>query len=87
MPLERYAGDYTSPLLRHGGRSRSRAAGCTLRYGTGFAGPLEHWHYDTFRAVWDARWRGTSQATFQIDAAGRVASVTTNGATFARVER
>ena len=51
------------------------------------SGPLEHWHYDTFRAVWDARWRGTSQATFQIDAAGRVASVTTNGATFARVER
>ncbi len=79
-------GTYTSPLFGTVEVSK-QAAGLHARYGTGFAGPLQHWHYDTFRAVWDARWRGTSQATFQIDAAGRVASVTTNGATFARVER
>ena len=86
LPLDRYVGTYTSPLFGTVEVSK-QGTGLHARYGTGFAGPLQHWHYDTFRAVWDARWRGTSQATFQIDAAGRVASVTTNGATFARVER
>ena len=78
-------GTYTSPIFGTVTVSR-QGAGLHARFGTGFAGPLQHWHYDTFRAVWDARWRGTSPATFQIDASGRVASVTTSGVTFARVE-
>lgn len=83
MALERYAGTYTSPLsgtvtitLRAG---RLHAA-----YGTGFTGALEHWHYDTFRAAWDARWRGTSLVTFQVDASGAVAAVTLPQGTFTR---
>ncbi|MGE0363082.1 MAG: serine hydrolase [Vicinamibacterales bacterium] len=85
LPLDRYAGSYRSPVFGTVTVTRE-GAGLHLRYGTGFSGSLEHWHYDTFRAVWEARWRGTSPATFSLDARGRVASVTTSGVTFARVE-
>jgi len=85
LPLDRYIGQYRSPVYGTFTVSREGSA-LHVRYGTGFRGPLEHWHYDTFRAVWEARWRGTSPATFQIDARGRVASVTTSGVTFVRVE-
>jgi CubicO group peptidase (beta-lactamase class C family) len=86
LPLDRYAGTYRSPVFGTVTVSRE-SSGLLVRYGTGFSGPLQHWHYDTFRAVWDARWRGTSPATFQIDGRGQVASVTTSGVTFVRVDR
>jgi CubicO group peptidase (beta-lactamase class C family) len=85
LALDRYAGTYTSPLL--GTLTLTMRDGrMHATYGTGFVGPLEHWHYDTFKATWEARWRGTSLATFRIDARGRVAAVTTDQGTFARVE-
>lgn len=86
MALDRYAGTYASPLsgtvtiaVRDG---RLHAS-----YGSGFVGPLEHWHYDTFRARWDARWRGTALVTFALDSAGRVASVTLPQGTFTRAAK
>ncbi|MGD9902063.1 MAG: serine hydrolase [Vicinamibacterales bacterium] len=83
LPLARYAGTYRSPV--YGTVTVSHDAGrLQVRFGEGFTGPLQHWHYDTFRAVWDARWRGTAPATFQLDARGEVASLTTSGVTFAR---
>jgi CubicO group peptidase (beta-lactamase class C family) len=83
LPLDRYVGRYTSPVYGTVVVTR-QGAGLHAAFGTGFAGPLEHWHYDTFRAVWDAKWRGSAPATFQLDARGRVASVTTSGVTFPR---
>ena len=83
LPLERYAGTYSDPLYgdvvvtRDGDRLRAR-------YGTAFAGPLEHWNYDTFRARWDARWRGTALLTFVIGATGQVDRLEALGARFAR---
>jgi CubicO group peptidase (beta-lactamase class C family) len=85
LPLDRYVGRYTHPIYGTLVVAK-RGAGLHATYGTGHAGPLEHWHYDTFRAVWDAKWRGTSPATFQIDGRGRVATVTANGAMFTRAE-
>ena len=41
------------------------------RYGGAYVGALEHWHYDTFRATWDAAWRGTALVTFVLDADGQ----------------
>ena len=63
LPLEKYAGTYVDPLR---GEIIVSAEGdaLKLRYGTGFVGRLEHWHYNTFRAVWDADWRGTGLMTF-----------------------
>ena len=83
LTLDRYAGTYTDPLL---GVVTITLRGTRLHaeYGHGFVGALEHWHYDTFKATWDARWRGTSLITFQMDARGRVVSVTTDQGRFAR---
>jgi hypothetical protein len=83
LPLARYAGRYSDPL--HGdimvtlGGNRLRA-----RYGTAFDGPLEHWHYDTFRAKWDAEWHGTGLLTFALDEEGQPASLYAFGAQFTR---
>jgi len=86
LSLERYAGAYTSPLL--GTLTITLRDGrLHAQFGSGFVGPLEHWHYDTFRARWAARWRGTTLVTFQIDARGRVASASGDLGTFSRVEK
>jgi CubicO group peptidase (beta-lactamase class C family) len=83
LPLARYAGTYSDPL--HGDiivtldGDRFRA-----RYGTAFAGALEHWHYDTFRARWDAAWRGTALLTFGLDENGQPARLEAFGARFTR---
>lgn len=83
LDLARYAGTYTSPLSGTV-TIAERAGRLHATYGAGFVGPLDHWHYDTFQATWDARWRGTSLVTFQLDAAGAVASVTLPQGTFTR---
>ncbi len=85
LPLARYAGTYSDPLYGDvvvtldGDRLRAR-------YGTAYAGALEHWNYETFRARWDARWRGSALVTFVLDASGQVARIEAMGARFARRE-
>ena len=84
--LDRYAGTYTSPLF--GVVTVSERAGqLHARYGEGFVGALEHWHYDTFKATWEAAWRGTALVTFQIDQRGSVASVSMPQGVFVRTEK
>lgn len=85
LALDRYAGTYSDPVLGVLTITR-RGDGLQAQYGDGFVGPLAHWHYDTFKATWDARWRGTSLVTFRIDAHGKVAAVTTDQGTFTRTE-
>jgi CubicO group peptidase (beta-lactamase class C family) len=83
LALDRYAGTYSDPLhgdvivTAEGGRLR-------VKYGGAFAGPLEHWHYDTFRATWGAAWRGTAIVTFGLDGNGEPARLEAFGARFAR---
>jgi hypothetical protein len=36
---------------------------------------LQHWHYDTFRAVWRSRWLHPSLLTFRLGAEGAVAAL------------
>jgi hypothetical protein len=55
-----------------------------MRYGSALDGPLEHWHYDTFRAKWDAEWRGTALVTFGLDENGQPAVLEALGARFTR---
>ena len=83
LPLARYAGTYADPLYGDvvvtldGQRLRAR-------YGAAFDGLLEHWNYDTFRARWDAAWRGTAMLTFRLDTAGQPASLEALGGRFTR---
>jgi len=83
LPLAKYAGSYSDSL--HGNVSVTlEGAGLRLQYGTAFVGPLEHWHYDTFRAKWEAAWREPDLVTFVLDADGKASAVEVAGARFAR---
>ena len=83
LPLARYAGTYSHPLR---GDIVVTLDGDRLlaRYGTAYAGALEHWHYDTFRAKWEAGWRGTALMTFGLDENGRPGRLEALGARFSR---
>ncbi|HVS12601.1 MAG TPA: serine hydrolase [Thermoanaerobaculia bacterium] len=82
LPLERYVGGYRDPL--YGAVEVALEEGAlAVRYGRR-AGPAEHWHYDTFRVHWSARWRRESGARFVIDATGAVAELELDGLRFAR---
>jgi len=83
LPLARYAGTYSDPLrgdiivTLEGDRLRAR-------YGTGYVGPLEHWHYETFRATWEAEWRAPGFLTFRLDERGNPMGLDAFGARFVR---
>ena len=82
-PLKDYVGSYSDPLygdvevLLEDGTLR-------LRYGPGFAGTLEHWHYNTFRARWAAEWRPPALVNFVLDSSGRVGTLELMGGRFSR---
>jgi CubicO group peptidase (beta-lactamase class C family) len=83
LPLGRYAGTYSDPL--HGNIVvKLNGERLRLEYGSALDGPLEHWNYDTFRAKWDAEWRGTALVTFGLDENGQPAALEALGARFTR---
>ena len=70
LPLARFAGDYVDPL--HGDVTVSFDAGqLRIQYGAAFVGTLEHWHYNTFRARWNAVWRAPELVNFVLDDDGQ----------------
>ena len=78
LPLERYAGTYADSM--YGNATVKLEAGkLVVRYGPTFEGDLEHWHYDTFRALWRNKRLGTSFVTFALDARGRVTDMDVDG--------
>ncbi|HEX5818819.1 MAG TPA: serine hydrolase [Gemmatimonadales bacterium] len=85
LPLDRYAGRYEHPVW---GDIEISAASGTLRLRAGTnpmtAGPLEHWHYDTFRAALGDGRDAPMLATFALDARGTPAQLTLMGERFAR---
>ena len=83
LPLARYTGTYADPL--HGDVAVTLDGGrLRVKYGSAYAGALEHWNYDTFRARWEAAWRGTALVTFVLDASGQPARLEAMGARFVR---
>ena len=83
LALAAYAGTYSDPLFGDVVVTID-GAGLRAKYGHAYVGSLEHWHYDTFRAAWDAAWRGTSLVTFVLDAEGRPSRLEALGARFTR---
>ena len=83
-PLGDYAGTYADSL---NGTVQVERAGeaLRLRWGKGFTGPLEHWHYDTFLARWDDVRSSPDPVTFTLDTAGRVTGVRMGSMSFGRV--
>ena len=78
-----YAGTYRHEV---GGEIVVRAGeeGLRLEYGPGLRGPLTHWSHETFRVVWDARWRGELLVTFDLDPAGNPAALSLGETRFRR---
>ena len=75
LPLARYAGGYADSLYGNV-TVRVENGRLLLNYGTASDAELEHWHYDTFRAVWRNRLLGKSMVTFAIDATPNVSALT-----------
>lgn len=78
LALEDYVGTYTDRLYGDA-VVRMEDGHLVLEVGPSYVGDLEHWHYDTFRAVWRDRYLGRAFVTFQLDERGRVASVEVDG--------
>jgi CubicO group peptidase (beta-lactamase class C family) len=74
LPLEQYAGVYADSLY---GEVHIVADGGALRIdrGPSFQGVLEHWHFDTFQAKWNAENVARAPVTFRLNAAGKVDEV------------
>jgi CubicO group peptidase (beta-lactamase class C family) len=78
LPLDKYAGTYENEM--YGGVVVTHEDGALrMTRLDSFRAPLEHWHYDTFRATWSDATMGTSMATFSLDAAGRVRAMDLQG--------
>ncbi|HVS62905.1 MAG TPA: serine hydrolase [Thermoanaerobaculia bacterium] len=83
LPLERYTGRYQDPLYGVVEIGLGEDGGLRVGYGRR-AGSVQHWNYDTFRVRWDARWRGESSLSFDLDRNGEVARLTLDGLRLAR---
>lgn len=82
--MEAYAGSYGAP--GHEPISVTLAGGTLrIRRGPGLEGLLRHWHYDTFRAEWEARWRGTVPVTFETGIDGTVEALRLGGVRMVRL--
>jgi CubicO group peptidase (beta-lactamase class C family) len=84
LSLDKYVGVYADSLYGDA-KVRSENGKLRMAYGKYFDGELEHWHHDTFRAIWKDRMLGKAFVTFALDADGKVKSADVEGwATFGR---
>lgn len=74
LPLQAYAGIYADSAY---GTVEIRLDGTrlVLRRSSFLQADLEHWHFDTFRAVWRNRWIGDELVTFGLGPDGNAASL------------
>jgi hypothetical protein len=78
LSLDSYAGTYSDSMYGDA-VVREQDGKLTLRYGANFEGDLEHWHYDTFRAIWRNKMLGKALVTFVVDGAAKVAEAKVEG--------
>lgn len=78
LPLKDYAGTYTDPIY---GKAivKEENGRLTLEVGPYFKGVAEHWHYDTFRFVWNDPELGAQFATFVFDMKGKPSELRLEG--------
>ena len=83
LPLDRYAGTYSSPTYGDAVIT-VRDGALHFAFGKGRRGRLTHWQYDTFEAQWEDIRMTPSLVTFAPDGSGGVTSVRAFGITFPR---
>ena len=69
--LERYTGTFSSPLFGEM-RVTREGTGLVLHYSPEYVADLQHWHHDTFRAIWRRPGAGRAFVTFSLDERGRI---------------
>src|SRR5690606_38739889 len=69
LPLSAYAGVYADSLYGQV-EVELYGGGLVLRYSPDYVADLEHWHHDTFRAVWRKAGYGRSFVHFPLDTRG-----------------
>jgi CubicO group peptidase (beta-lactamase class C family) len=84
LALGAYAGTYTSDLYGEMPITLEDGA-LVLRYAPDYVADLEHWHHDTFRAVWRRAGYGSTLLSFTLDARGRITGMEASG--YGRFER
>jgi CubicO group peptidase (beta-lactamase class C family) len=74
LALKDYAGTYTDSMY---GDAKVALEGnrLVLSYGNTFVGDLEHWHYDTFRAIWRDAHLGKGFVSFTVGIDGKPSEV------------
>ncbi len=84
LPLTAYVGSYTDPLYGK--------ADVTLQEGklhvslnNAMTGRLDHWHYDTFRWMYDQFWNGSDPVSFMLNEQGKVGKLIWGGAELTKV--
>lgn len=83
LPLQAYAGVYTSPLY---GQTDVTVSGDRLAFNINqvLKATLPHWHYDTFYGPFAQAWNGKATARFHLNSSGRVETLDIAGLTFHR---
>ena len=72
LPIAEYAGTYINEM--YGEFTVTEDGGVlSASFGAGFTGPLEHWHYDTFRSTWGGIAGQEEFLRFEIGTDGKVA--------------
>jgi CubicO group peptidase (beta-lactamase class C family) len=69
LPLDAYTGTFSDSLFGDI-RLDLDSGALVLRYSPDYVADLEHWHHDTFRAVWRTPGFGYAFLTFALDARG-----------------
>lgn len=78
LPLEAYAGTYEQELFGEM-RMRLEDGRLVLDYNPEYVADLEHWHFDTFRAVWRRPGHGSAFVTFTLGPDGKVTEMEVDG--------
>lgn len=81
--LDQYAGKYTDPLYGECEVTRQGTA-LVVDVNHSLKVTAEHWHYDTFRGLYNRHWYGNATIVFSTDATGTISKVNFDGIEFSR---
>lgn len=78
LPLERFSGVYADSTYG-GAQVRFESGALVIRIGPELRGTMEHWHYNTFRVVWEYAYDQPLLATFELNGRGEVVGLSLPG--------
>ncbi len=84
LPIEEYIGKYQHPLfgsieiIMLNGKLTSITNHITT-------GTIDHWNYDTFRLVYDQKWKGKEYLNFHLNTEGKVSEISMNGVVLEKI--